>query len=1047
MILAGEPRRLVVPSLVVIALLLGGSVTVLTAIPLTAHAIVFNPLTAPTILPSNPAIDQGQSGPVSLNVYWAGGVSPYVVRLYSSPTTFCNSMSTLVDTNTGVGGTSTSFVVSPTSSIYYCATVTDSSATTTTSGVVLFTINPALTATISPASPTIDSGQSVTLTALASLGTPPYSYQWYNGGSCSSAIVGQTTSSYATPFLTSAHTYSVKVTDSSDASSPGTFCASAGVTVNAALSPTISISPQIIDSGTPTTVKATVAWAGTPPYKVTLYSGSSGVCSSDTTVVAVSAGSNPQSGVTGTSTIFTFNAPGASTYYCAEVTDGAQTPNTASTPTALFTVNPSLGTVTLTLSPTAIDSGYPTSVTATVTWFGGTAPYTVTLYSGSSSTCASDTVVVGTHSGLSGSPTSFVFSSPVSSTYFCAALTESSIPSVTTTTSAILFSVNPPLTLGLTLSSLSTDAGNSATITAAASWSGGTAPFMVTLYTGSSATCSSDTTLVAVSPGFNPLTGQTSSPGTFTFASPSSPPSTTYYYCAVIRDSAAVPVTVMSATSPFTVNPAFSAVLGLVSPSAIDSGQTATVTATVTWSGGTFPYAVAMFSGLSPTCSLDTTAAGSPQTGLSGTSTTITIPSPGSTVYLCARVSDGTAAPAFSTATTQFAVNSPPSVSISPPAPLVVSGFSTTLTAVPAHGTPGYTYQWYLGAGCTAPIAGQTASTYLTGVLSVTSLYSVKVTDSSTGSPAAVSSACASVTVTVGDGPEGVAANPLTGMVYVADPASDNVTVISSVSNTQVTTIPVGSNPWGVAVDQANNTIFVSNYGGGTVSVINGTTNAVIHTIIVGSNPKGIAVNTDLALAYVANSGSNTVSVISTKTFAVVATVPVGSGPQGVAVGPSPTYTVFVTDYGSNTVSVVDLLYHVSTVTVGSNPWGVAVSAADDVYVTNSGSGSVSVLDGSTFVTVATINVGGMPQGIAIGGTTAYVANAATNTLSEINTGTNLVITSTTPAIPIPVGTTPWGVALIAGGPNLAWVTNSGTNTVSVINLSTNLLVATIIVA
>jgi YVTN family beta-propeller protein len=294
-------------------------------------------------------------------------------------------------------------------------------------------------------------------------------------------------------------------------------------------------------------------------------------------------------------------------------------------------------------------------------------------------------------------------------------------------------------------------------------------------------------------------------------------------------------------------------------------------------------------------------------------------------------------------------------------------------------------------------------------------------------------------------------------MVYVADPGSNQISVIDSYSNTVVTTINVGTLPWGIAVNSASNIIYVTNYGSNTVTVIDGYTNAVTATIGVGTQPEGIALSPSLDEAYVANSGSNTVSVIDTTTDAVIATVAVGNVPQSIAVGPTP-YTVFVTDYGSNTISVISVAapypsFSVTIVTVGGNPWGVAVSQLnDDVYVTNSGSGTVSVLNSLTYATVATITVGGTPQGIEIDGATAtaYVADGATNTVLAINTATNTLITSTSPPIPIPVGSDPWGISILLNPgnvlyPNLGYVTNSGSNVVTVINFASNNVLAMVV--
>lgn len=75
------------------------------------------------------------------------------------------------------------------------------------------------------------------------------------------------------------------------------------------------------------------------------------------------------------------------------------------------------------------------------------------------------------------------------------------------------------------------------------------------------------------------------------------------------------------------------------------------------------------------------------------------------------------------------------------------------------------------------------------------------------------------------------------------------------------------------------------------------------------------------------------------------AEIPVGVGPVGVAVAPDGGH-VYVANFGSNAVSVIDTATHtvVTTIPVGVGPFGVAVTARN-VYVANSGSNTVSVID------------------------------------------------------------------------------------------------------
>ena len=122
--------------------------------------------------------------------------------------------------------------------------------------------------------------------------------------------------------------------------------------------------------------------------------------------------------------------------------------------------------------------------------------------------------------------------------------------------------------------------------------------------------------------------------------------------------------------------------------------------------------------------------------------------------------------------------------------------------------------------------------------------------------------------------------------------------------------------------------------------------------------------------AYITNLGSNTVSVIDTKTNKVTATIPVGAGPLGVAVSPDGS-KVYITNDNDNpgTVSVIDTATNTVTATipVGVAPVGVAVSLDGSmVYVANFGSGTVSVITTATNTVIATIPIGPSPEGLAV---------------------------------------------------------------------------------
>ena len=82
------------------------------------------------------------------------------------------------------------------------------------------------------------------------------------------------------------------------------------------------------------------------------------------------------------------------------------------------------------------------------------------------------------------------------------------------------------------------------------------------------------------------------------------------------------------------------------------------------------------------------------------------------------------------------------------------------------------------------------------------------------------------------------------------------MSVISGQTSTVATTVPVGKVPQGVAVNPRTNTIYVANSQDSTVSVINGRTNTVVTTVPVdGGVPVGVAVNPRTRMIYVTIDG------------------------------------------------------------------------------------------------------------------------------------------------------------------------------------------------
>lgn len=243
-------------------------------------------------------------------------------------------------------------------------------------------------------------------------------------------------------------------------------------------------------------------------------------------------------------------------------------------------------------------------------------------------------------------------------------------------------------------------------------------------------------------------------------------------------------------------------------------------------------------------------------------------------------------------------------------------------------------------------------------------------------------------TVNIGYDPNGIAINPVTHKVYVANMcadsncASSSVTVIDEATFTTATVVlPMmsrgGNSPMPMAVDTIRNKIYVvicpaSSCFSAAVAVIDGSTLA-INLVSVGDIPTAIAVDENTNKIYVANSCSGcgggesaTLTVIDGATLSTT-TVPLQYNyyyvDAALAVNPV-TNKIYVTNScGANdgcfgvdgTVSVVDgATLAVTTVTVGRFPNAAAVNThTNKIYVTNSlvWPQSMTVIDGSTLST------------------------------------------------------------------------------------------------
>ncbi|MCI4360029.1 MAG: hypothetical protein L3J95_06440, partial [Thermoplasmata archaeon] len=263
--------------------------------------------------PSAPTIDNGQS--ITLTANPSGGTLPYSYKWYSGTTAGgCTGLGTLIS-----GATASTYSASPTTSTYYCYTVTDATPTTVTSTADLLTVNSALAA---PAAPTVgatalDVNQALTVTGnVPSTGTASYEWEWLYSTVTTISLVTTGSATGTTPIATAS--LSVNSGDVVVAIA-GWQPTTASVTFSDSQTNTFSLVNTEVDSGatvkeqmstatvsaTSSTYTVTATFAGAPTrttLDVLVYRGSGGSLSIGSNAIATASSTAPSVSVATTST-------------------------------------------------------------------------------------------------------------------------------------------------------------------------------------------------------------------------------------------------------------------------------------------------------------------------------------------------------------------------------------------------------------------------------------------------------------------------------------------------------------------------------------------------------------------------------------------------------------------------------------------------------------------------------------------------------------------------------------------------------------------------
>jgi hypothetical protein len=318
----------------------------------------------PPAIGTHPAPSTINSGQTATLTVTATGSGPFTYQWYEGASGV---------TTTPVGTNSASFTtpaLTATKTYWVRVTSTCNGSVPVNSNAATVTVCAPPAIATQPASPSINSGQTATLSVVAG-GSGPLSYQWYEGASGTTTTpVGTNSASFTTPALTSSRSYWVRVTSSCNGTQ-SVNSNTATVTVCNATGITTHPVSQTINSGQTATLS--VVAGGSAPFTYQWYEGPSG-----TTTTPV--GTNSAS--------FTTPALTVTKTYWVKVTGGCGSANSNA---ATITVCTPPGIATHPASQT-IGSGAAATLSVVAS---GSGPFSYQWFEGASGTT---TTPVGTNS-------------------------------------------------------------------------------------------------------------------------------------------------------------------------------------------------------------------------------------------------------------------------------------------------------------------------------------------------------------------------------------------------------------------------------------------------------------------------------------------------------------------------------------------------------------------------------------------------------------------------------------------------------------------------
>jgi YVTN family beta-propeller protein len=260
----------------------------------------------------------------------------------------------------------------------------------------------------------------------------------------------------------------------------------------------------------------------------------------------------------------------------------------------------------------------------------------------------------------------------------------------------------------------------------------------------------------------------------------------------------------------------------------------------------------------------------------------------------------------------------------------------------------------------------------------------------------------------VGAGPASLLYDPDAIALVVLNIVSDNLTVISAISDKVGRSVPLGPQSEHLIDDSGKAELFVCVDGADGISILSDSTFRAIANLTSGASPWAVVYDSGRGEFFVSDDNQDNVTVISAATRTIVATIPVGGTPLSL-----------VYDSGKGEVLVVVWVYPVDNISVISDATDTVVrtipvdqvvgdfaydSVAGEIFASDPNLNEVTVISDATDAVVGTLPVGDVPLAIAFDSGTSqlFVANSYGHNVTAFSTLNDTVTGNI--SVPGPIG-------------------------------------------